>query len=65
LPGEELVVTVIREGKERDQGIGYLDDGSMIVIENGKRFIGETIKIEVSSLLQSDAGRIIFGKIKK
>lgn len=65
LPGEELVVTVIREGKERDQGIGYLDDGSMIVIENGKRFIGETVKIEVSSLLQSDAGRIIFGKIKK
>jgi uncharacterized protein YacL len=65
LPGEELTITVIREGKERDQGLGYLDDGSMVVIENGKKFIGETIKIEVSSLLQSDAGRIIFGKPKK
>lgn len=65
LPGEELVVTVVREGKERDQGVAYLDDGSMIVIENGKKLIGETIKIEVTSLLQSDSGRIIFGKPKK
>jgi uncharacterized protein YacL len=65
LPGEELAITVIREGKEKDQGVAYLDDGSMVVIENGKKFIGETIKIEVSSLLQSDSGRIIFGKPKK
>ena len=65
LPGEELVITVIREGKEKDQGVAYLDDGSMVVIENGKKLIGETIKIEVSSLLQSDSGRIVFGKPKK
>ena len=65
LPGEELVINVIREGKEKDQGVAYLDDGSMVVIENGKKLIGETVKIEVSSLLQSDSGRIIFGKPKK
>jgi uncharacterized protein YacL len=65
LPGEELTVTVIREGKEREQGVAYLDDGSMVVVENGKKFIGETIKVEVTSLLQSDSGRIIFGKPKK
>lgn len=65
LPGEVLEIAIIREGKEKDQGIGYIDDGSMVVIENGKKYIGETVSIEVTSLLQSDSGRIIFGKPKK
>lgn len=64
LPGEVINISVVREGKERDQGVGYLDDGSMVVIENGRKYIGKTINIEVTSLLQSDSGRIVFGKPK-
>ena len=62
LPGEKMVVTVVKDGKEHNQGVAYLDDGTMIVVENGRRFIGETIEVEVTSVIQTNAGRMIFGK---
>jgi uncharacterized protein YacL len=64
LPGEELRVAVIREGRETHQGVGYLDDGTMIVIENGRRLIGETVDVAVTRELQTNAGRMIFAKPK-
>ena len=65
LPGEELHVQVIRDGKEANQGVGYLDDGTMIVVENGKRLIGEATDVVVTSVLQTVAGRMIFAKARK
>lgn len=62
LPGEEMMVYVLRDGKEYGQGIGYLDDGTMIVIEGGKNYIGMNIEILVTSVLQTSAGRMIFAK---
>ena len=64
LPGEELTVTVIKEGKESGQGIAYLDDGTMIVVEGAKNKIGETLQVVVTSVLQTSAGRMIFVRIK-
>ncbi len=64
LPGEEMRVTIIREGKEKDQGIGYLDDGTMIVVEGGRKLIGETLDVAVTSVLQTVQGKMIFGKTK-
>ncbi len=61
LPGEEMTVTVVREGKEPEQGVAYLDDGTMVVVERGKSRIGETIPIVVTSVLQTVAGKMIFG----
>ncbi|GAC1589392.1 MAG: PIN/TRAM domain-containing protein [Candidatus Velthaea sp.] len=65
LPGEELRVMVIKEGKESHQGVGYLEDGTMIVIENGRRLIGETVDVAVTSSLQTNAGRMIFARAKR
>jgi uncharacterized protein YacL len=65
LPGEELNVQVIREGKEQHQGVGYLDDGTMIVVENGRRLVGETVDVAVTSVLQTVAGRMIFARLKR
>ena len=65
LPGEELHVQVIRDGKEANQGVGYLDDGTMIVVENGRRLIGEATDVVVTSVLQTAAGRMIFAKAQK
>jgi uncharacterized protein YacL len=65
LPGEELHVTIVRDGKEAHQGVGYLDDGTMIVVENGRRLIGEDAEVQVTSVLQTVAGRMIFAKIKR
>jgi uncharacterized protein YacL len=65
LPGDELRVAVIREGREMHQGVGYLDDGTMIVVENGRRLIGETIDVAVTSALQTNAGRMIFARPKQ
>lgn len=64
LPGEELVVQVIKDGKEQRQGIAYLDDGTMIVVEDGRDFIGQTIEVLITSVLQTSAGRMIFAKPK-
>lgn len=65
LPGEEMTVNVIRMGKESGQGVAYLDDGTMIVVENGKKYVGETIEVTVTSVLQTAAGRMIFAKPKR
>lgn len=62
LPGEELSVTVVRNGKEAGQGIAYLEDGTMVVVEGGKRHIGETSEVVVTSVLQTSAGRMIFAR---
>ena len=64
LPGEEMKIIVIKDGKESTQGIGYLDDGTMIVVEGGKKYIGEEILVIVTSVLQTSAGRMIFAKPK-
>src|SRR3989338_446938 len=64
LPGEAMSLFVMKEGKERDQGIGYLDDGTMVVIEDGRKHIGKRVEVGVTSILQTSAGRMIFGKFK-
>jgi uncharacterized protein YacL len=64
IPGEELSVHVIKDGKEAGQGVGYLDDGTMIVVEGGKKHIGETLDTVVTSVLQTVAGRMIFARPK-
>jgi uncharacterized protein YacL len=65
LPGEEMMVHILRDGKEHGQGIGYLDDGTMIVVEGGKNYIGLDLEILVTSVLQTAAGRMIFAKPKE
>ena len=62
IPGESMRVTVVKDGKEQGQGVAYLDDGTMIVIENGSRYMNATIDVEVTSALQTAAGRMIFAK---
>jgi len=64
LPGEEMVVNVAREGKELNQGIAYLDDGTMVVIEGGKPHISQNVTVVVSSVLQTVAGKMIFASMK-
>ena len=64
IPGEEMVAQVVKEGKEANQGIAYLDDGTMIVVDGGRKHMGETIRVLVTSVLQTPAGRMIFGKPK-
>ncbi|MGP4062960.1 PIN/TRAM domain-containing protein [Halobacillus litoralis] len=64
LPGEEMKIQVIKDGKEQNQGVAYLDDGTMIVVEEGKDYIGKTIDVVVTSVLQTSAGRMIFAKPK-
>lgn len=65
LPGEEMVVHVIKDGKEIGQGVAYLDDGTMIVVDGGKKFLGEQVDVLVTSVLQTAAGRMIFAKPKQ
>lgn len=60
IPGEDLSVEIIDRGEEINQGIGYLDDGTMVVVDNGRQHIGRTIKTVVKSTLQTDAGRMLF-----
>ncbi len=64
IPGEDMQVALMKEGKNREQAIGYLDDGTMIVVENGHGMIGTTQEIRVTSVLQTSAGRMIFGRLK-
>lgn len=65
LPGEEMKVLLVKGGKENGQAVAYLDDGTMIVVENGKKYIGNTAMVLVTSILQTAAGRMIFAKPKK
>ncbi len=65
LPGEELEIFVIKRGKEPGQGVGYMEDGTMVVVEDGRDYIGKRVKILVTSLLQTPTGRIIFGRVQK
>jgi uncharacterized protein YacL len=62
LPGETLTISIIQEGKETNQGVGYMDDGTMVVIENGNKIIGQTKDVSVTKVLQTAAGRMIFAK---
>ena len=63
IPGEKLQVTIIKNGTERQQGVAYLDDGTMIVVEDGKFFMNKMVEVEVTSAIQTDAGRMIFAKL--
>ncbi|PHV71185.1 PIN/TRAM domain-containing protein [Sporanaerobium hydrogeniformans] len=65
LPNEELVVTIVKEGKEQEQGLAYLNDGTMIVVEGGKKYVGTTIQVLVTTTLQTSAGRMIFAKVNQ
>jgi uncharacterized protein YacL len=62
LPGEKMKIVVIKEGKDPGQGIGYLDDGTMVVVDSGKKYVGDEIFVTVTSVLQTPAGRMIFAK---
>ena len=65
LPGETMTLFLVKEGKEQNQAVAYLDDGTMIVVEDGRRSIGHTIDVTVTSVLQTSAGRMIFAKPKR
>ncbi len=64
LPGEEMNILIVKEGKEQNQGLAYLDDGTMIVVEDAKDFIGQSVSVIVTSALQTSAGKMIFAKLK-
>ena len=64
MAGEEMSVQIVREGKEPGQGVGYLDDGTMIVVDGGRRYVGESVAAIVTTVLQTSAGRMIFTRLK-
>ncbi|AFM28165.1 PIN/TRAM domain-containing protein [Desulfomonile tiedjei] len=64
LPGETMKVQILKEGKEHGQGVAYLDDGTMVVVDNGRRYMGKTVEVTVTSVLQTTAGRMIFAVMK-
>ena len=64
LPGESMSLFVMKDGKEKEQGIGYLDDGTMVVVEDGRKCIGKRVEVSVSSIYQTSSGRMIFAKVK-
>ena len=63
LPGEHMNVLILKEGKEYNQGVGYLDDGTMVVVDHARKLIGRTVPISVTSVLQTASGKMIFGKM--
>jgi uncharacterized protein YacL len=65
LVGEGMHVHVLREGKEAGQGVAYLDDGTMVVVEQGKKYLGQTVDVTVTSVLQTTAGRMIFTRLRE
>lgn len=65
LPGEKMNVVILKEGKEYDQGVGYLDDGTMVVVDHARRMIGRAVEISVTSVLQTASGKMIFGKLEE
>lgn len=64
LPGESMSLFIMKDGKEKEQGIGYLDDGTMVVVEDGRKHIGKRTEVSVYSILQTSSGRMIFAKVK-
>ena len=62
LPGETMRVFILKEGKEHNQGVAYLDDGTMVVVDNARRMISKTVDVVVTSVLQTTAGKMIFGR---
>jgi len=60
LPGEEIPLKIIQKGKEASQGVGYLEDGTMVVVENGSKYVDQEILVQVTKILQTNAGRLIF-----
>ena len=64
LPGESMSLLIMKDGKEKEQGIGYLDDGTMVVVEEGRKYIGKRTEVSVYSILQTSSGRMIFAKVK-
>ena len=65
LPGEEMDVLIVKEGKENGQGVAFLDDGTMVVVESGRKYVGEQIAVQVTSVLQTSSGRLVFAKLIK
>jgi uncharacterized protein YacL len=65
LPGEQMSIKILKEGKEYGQGIGYLDDGTMVVVDEARKLLGRQIDVVVTSVLQTTSGRMIFGKLKE
>jgi uncharacterized protein YacL len=65
LPGEVMRINIIQEGKEAAQGVGYMDDGTMVVVENGKDYIGEYMDVHITKVLQTAAGRMIFARVEE
>ena len=65
LPGEEVTVRVMKQGEESHQGVGYLEDGTMVVVENGRDHLGEQVQTQVTSVLQTNAGRMIFARFER
>jgi uncharacterized protein YacL len=63
LPGEKMSILILKEGKEYNQGVGYLDDGTMVVVDHARRMIGRSVEISVTSVLQTASGKMIFGKM--
>jgi len=64
LPGDTLDLKILKEGKEPSQGVGYLDDGTMVVVEQGRAYIGDELPVVVTGALQTSAGRMIFARPK-
>jgi uncharacterized protein YacL len=62
LPGENLTIRIVKQGDQIGQGVGYLDDGTMVVVEHGKRLIGQTVDVTVTTIYQTAAGRMIFAR---
>lgn len=65
LPGETMNIFVVKEGKEKDQGVAYLDDGTMVIVEEGRRLVGKKVEVIVTTILQTSAGRMIFTRSKE
>ncbi|MDR1195944.1 MAG: hypothetical protein LBL00_05660 [Endomicrobium sp.] len=65
LPGESVMIFLVKEGKEPNQAIGYLDDGTMVVAEDGRRYVGKKIELNVTSIIQTSSGRMVFGKVSE
>ena len=64
LPGEQIQVTIVAPGQNKDQGVGYLDDGSMVVVDGGRAVMNQLVEVEAIRVLQTEAGRMVFARLK-